>query len=76
MIVRERVYKIISLVFNVPIENINDESSSDDIETWDSLKHMNMVLALEEEFNVQFGEEQVLEMLNVGLIIEILKEIG
>jgi|TARA_B100000315_G_scaffold36288_1_gene31013 acyl carrier protein len=74
--VRERVYKIISQVFNVPIENINDESSSDDIETWDSLKHMNMVLALEEEFNVQFGEEQVLEMLNVGLIIEILKEIG
>jgi len=74
--VRERVYKIISQVFNVPIENINDESSSDDIETWDSLKHMNMVLALEEEFNVQFGEKQVLEMLNVGLIIEILKEIG
>ena len=73
---RERVYKIISQVFNVPIENINDETSSDDIETWDSLKHMNMVLALEEEFNVQFGEEQVLEMLNVGLIIEILKEIG
>ena len=73
---RERVYKIISQVFNVPIENINDESSSDDVETWDSLKHMNMVLALEEEFNVQFGEEQVLEMLNVGLIIEILKEIG
>ena len=73
---RERVYKIISQVFNVPIENINDESSSDDIETWDSLKHMNMVLALEEEFNVQFGEEQVLEMLNVGLIIEIIKEIG
>ena len=72
---RERVYKIISQVFNVPIENINDESSSDDIETWDSLKHINMVLALEEEFNVQFGEEQVLEMLNVGLIIEILKEI-
>ena len=76
MIVRERVYKIISQVFNVPIENINDESSSDDIKTWDSLKHMNMVLSLEEEFNVQFGEEQVLEMLNVGLIIEILKEIG
>ena len=73
---RERVYKIISQVFNVPIEDINDESSSDDIETWDSLKHMNMVLALEEEFNVQFGEEQILEMLNVGLIIEIIKEIG
>jgi len=73
---KERVYKVISQVFNVPIEKINEESSSDNIEAWDSLKHMNMVLALEEEFNVQFGEEQVLEMLNVGLIIEILKEIG
>jgi acyl carrier protein len=72
---KERVYKVISQVFNVPIEKINEESSPDNIETWDSLKHMNMVLALEEEFNVQFGEEQIFEMLNVGLIIEILKEI-
>jgi acyl carrier protein len=72
---KERVYKVISQVFNVPIEKINEESSPDNIETWDSLKHMNMVLALEEEFNVQFGEEQILEMLNVGLIIEVLKEI-
>jgi len=37
---------------------------------------MNMILALEEKFNVRFGEEQILEIPNVGLIIEILKEIG
>ena len=38
-------------------EEINEESSPDTIESWDSLRHMNIVIALEEEFNVQFDTE-------------------
>lgn len=71
----DRVFKVISQVINVPLTQINEESSPDSIAGWDSLKHMNLVLALEEEFNVQFSEEQIVEMLNVGLIIESLKEV-
>ncbi len=71
----DRVFKVISQVLNVPLTQINEESSPDSIAEWDSLKYMNLVLALEEEFNVQFTEEQIVEMLNVGLIIETLKEV-
>lgn len=71
----DRVFKVISQVLNVPLTQINEESSPDSITGWDSLKHMNLVLALEEEFNVQFSEEQIVEMLNVTLVIEALKEV-
>lgn len=71
----DRVFKVISQVLNVPLTQIKEESSPDSIAGWDSLKHMNLVLAIEEEFKVQFSEEQIVEMLNVGLIIESLKEV-
>ena len=70
----ERLFKVISQVLNVPLGEINVESSPDTIESWDSLKHMNLVLAIEQEFNIQFKEEQIIDMLNVPLIIEFLKE--
>lgn len=71
-----KVKEIMSKVFNVPEESINSISSPDTIESWDSLKHMNLVTALEEEYSIRFNYEQISEMLNYGLIIEVLKENG
>jgi acyl carrier protein len=71
---QETVFMVVSQVFNLPIDEINEESSPDTIEIWDSLMHMNLILALEEEFGIQFREEQIIEMLNVSLIIEAIKE--
>jgi acyl carrier protein len=72
---KEKIIKIISQVMGVPIEMISGDSSPDTIEEWDSLKHMNLVLALEEEFGIQFTDEQIVEMLSVELIVEVMNEI-
>ena len=72
---KERIIKIISQVMGVPVERISGDSSPDTIEEWDSLKHMNLVLALEEEFGIQFTDEQIVEMLSVELIVEVMHEI-
>ncbi|MFC1874297.1 acyl carrier protein [Chloroflexota bacterium] len=72
----DRLYRIISEVFGVPAAEINNESSPDTIETWDSLSHLNLVLALEEEFGVSLSPEDVMEMLSVQLIRTILAERG
>ena len=53
-IVLQRVQRIAADVFSVPIAQISAESSADTIETWDSLQHLNFVLAVEQEFGVQF----------------------
>ncbi len=72
----DRLYRIVSEVFGVPIEEINDDSSPDTIESWDSLSHLNLVLASEEEFGVSLSPEDVMEMLSVQLIRTILAERG
>jgi acyl carrier protein len=64
----EKVKKVMSAVFDVPIEEIDENSSPDSIGNWDSLHHMNLIIALEEEFNVTFNEDDISNMLNYKLI--------
>ncbi len=65
-----------SNVFGISEGAIDDTSSMDSIENWDSLRHMNLVLALEERFQITFTPEQTVEILNYALIKTVLKEHG
>jgi len=73
---KDRILKIVSQVMDIPQEQLNEDSSPDTVENWDSLKHMNLILALEEEFNIIFSDEEIVEMLSVKIIVETLKEKG
>jgi acyl carrier protein len=67
-----RIKKIMSNVFNINVDSINNESSPDNIENWDSLKHMNLIIALEEEFEIEFSDEEIIDSMNYALIVNIL----
>ena len=58
----------ISSVLAIPASAISDETSGATVATWDSVAHLNLVMAIEEEFGVAFSPEEMLEMTNVGLI--------
>ena len=73
---RERILKVMSLVFEVPIEMLNEESSSDTIGSWDSLKHLNLILALEEEFDIVIPDEEVGNLMNYKLIQIVVEELN
>ena len=68
-----RIKNVISAVFNYPIEKIQKDSSPDSIDKWDSLGHMNLVVGLEEEFDIVIEDDEIGEMLNFALIEEIIK---
>ncbi len=70
----ERIRNVMSAVFGIPLDKIDSESSPDTIDSWDSLKHLNLVIALEEEFETRFSDEQTVQMLNYKLIVEVVKE--
>jgi len=72
----EKLKKIIGSVFKIDASSVNTETSPDTVESWDSLNHLNLVLALEEGFDVSFTEEQTVEMLNFELIKISLQEQG
>ena len=67
-----RIREIMSDVLGVPKENLNDTSSTMTMENWDSLNHMKLVMALEEEFGVQFTDEEILQMQDVVSITKVI----
>ena len=68
----DRIKKVMSDVFNVDVSLINNESSPDNIANWDSLKHMNLIVALEEEFEIEFNDEEIVDSMNFALIVNII----
>ena len=68
--------QLLADVFGVGVDEITDDASIDTIDPWDSLKHLNMVLALEERFAVSFTEQETVEILNYELIRATLREHG
>jgi acyl carrier protein len=68
-----RIKKAMADVFNIHINSINGGSSPDNIENWDSLKHMNLIVALEEEFEIELTDEEIDDSMSYALIVNILK---
>ena len=71
---KEKIKKVMSSVFEIPFEEITEASSLDNIESWDSLKHLNLILALEEEFEITIPDEEVGNLINFKLIELIIDE--
>ncbi len=72
MNLEEKVLKIVSNVMEIPVGQLDVQSSSDTVANWDSLRQMNLTLALEEEFKVSFTDEEIINMQNVEKIIKTL----
>ena len=73
--VNMKIKEVMSAVFEIPLESISDDSSYDNIENWDSLRHLNLILALEEEFEVSIPDEEVGNLVNYKLIELIINEL-
>ena len=53
----DRLNEIFRDVFDDDDITVNDETTADDIEDWDSLEHINLINAIEEEFGMKFDME-------------------
>lgn len=73
---KDRLKQIMATVFEVPVEQVTDDCSPETIKEWDSLKYMNLVLTLEQEFSVQFTDEQMASMMDFQRIVSALEEQG
>ena len=73
--IEDRIKNIMSAVFQIPVKQIDANSSPKTIEAWDSLKHINLVMALEEEFEIKFTDYEIFYMLDYSLIIDTFKKI-
>jgi acyl carrier protein len=63
------VRAVASDIFGVPPDRITAESSPETIENWDSMQHLNLVLAIEEKFGVQLEPEDIEQMKSIGAVV-------
>lgn len=69
-----KVKNVMSSIFDVNVSEISEDTSPDSLDNWDSMGHMNLIVGLEEEFNILFDEDEITEMLNFKLICLIISE--
>jgi acyl carrier protein len=69
----ERVRGIVADVLRVPADQISRQSSPETLASWDSVQHLNLILALEQEFTLQFEPEEMDEMSSIDHILAVLE---
>lgn len=70
----EKLKRIMAAVFGVDVSEINENTSPASLDKWDSLRLLNLVAALEEEFEIEFSNEEIAEMLSFKLVRHLIKE--
>ncbi len=68
----DRVIAIVARVFDLPPEQVSDQTERGKLEVWDSLNHLLLISEIEEELNVEFTADEVLRIKNVRDLREIL----
>jgi acyl carrier protein len=64
---------IFRMVFDDDTIQIAPEMTSNDIEGWDSLSHLNLIIAVEAKFNIRFSENELLALKTVGTLCQIIE---
>lgn len=62
----ETLEEVFRQVFDDPGITLKSETTADDVEGWDSLSHVNLIMAVENRFNVRFNMKEVIGFKNVG----------
>ena len=70
------IEQVVSSVFGVERESVDESSSPESVEGWDSMGHVNLVVALERTFNVSIDIDDMMEMVSVRKIREIMLAYG
>ena len=75
MLDQEKLKTVVATVLNVDVSRIDANANSDTIESWDSLRHMNLVLALEDEFGVSLPDEDAANATSYALLVLVLQDL-
>ena len=72
--VKAKLFDVVATALELPADAVTDDLSSDSCMTWDSLRHLRLVLAVEDAFAVSFGEDEIISLTSVPAILDALLE--
>ena len=69
--VEKKIFELFSDLMNVSIENLNNKSNPDNIENWDSLSHVKIIMLIEHHFNIELSPDEAMEIFSIGDAVKI-----
>lgn len=72
--IEERVRRVLAEVLDLDPLSVSAETSTDTVKAWDSLQHLTLILSLEEEFEIQFDEDETVAIVSFPLIVGAVSE--
>lgn len=72
----QKILLLIANVLGLDETSLHSETSASEVLAWDSLRHINLVLALEQEFQVTFTDDEIVTMVTVPGILNALASHG
>ena len=74
---RDEIYARLNEVFRDVFDNqdinVSESTTAKDIEGWDSLTHISLLSAIEDEFGMEFSMGEAVKMKNVGDMVAIIE---
>jgi len=70
MDITEKLTSVFREVFDDETIVLSDELTADEVDSWDSLSHVNLIIAIEMAFDIQFKQSEILNFANVGELKE------
>ena len=74
---RDEIFRDLNEVFRDVFDDesitVDEDTTADDVDGWDSLEHINLIAAVEQEFGVKFTMGQIVSMKNVGEMVDIIE---
>jgi len=70
----KRLNQVFQDVFEDDAINVDESTTAADIEDWDSMKHVSLMLAVEREFQLRFSASEIAQLASVGELMELVKE--
>lgn len=74
MSVEDRVRQVVADVLGLPVDRIGLETSHQDVDGWDSLNVINMMMAIESEFAVELDADDAGRLVSVAAIVDVVRE--
>lgn len=72
----QQLRQLIARALNVPAASVQDTSSMENTDAWDSLAHMDVILSIEQHFSINLEGDEIADMQSVQAIANILKAKG
>lgn len=70
---KTKVKEVLATIFELEVNDISDDLKQENLADWDSLQHLNVMIALEEAFELSFEPDEIADMVTIDKIVDTIK---